>query len=206
MHKKFKDRNNKLVELYKSGIVLHDIGVKFGISRERVRQILAKLGVTHYDGGQHIRAKQNAIKREQKYWAGWLPRYQCTRREFRDIEGCIPVKAAVGSLAFKYYSQKRNSAMRGIKFNLTFPEWWKIWVNSGKIGLMGVGIGKYCMSRFNDCGEYRIDNVAIIESAQNNRDASRHKFYRRDFPFNQNMWYLTYLYLSNKITEVYAKS
>ena len=47
-------RDWDIVERYKSGQTLAAIGIVYGITRERVRQILKKNGITRMDGGQTI--------------------------------------------------------------------------------------------------------------------------------------------------------
>jgi transposase len=46
------NRNEQMAEYYKRGWTLERIGQKYGITRERVRQIVKKQGLTWKDGGQ----------------------------------------------------------------------------------------------------------------------------------------------------------
>lgn len=54
---------------------------------------------------------------------------------------------------------------------LTFEEWFDIWWTSGYWFKRGRGVGTYCMSRYNDLGDYEIGNVFIQTNEQNTRDA-----------------------------------
>lgn len=68
-----------------------------------------------------------------------------------------------------YRTHKNNSRARGVQFQMTFVQWYKVWVDSGhweKRGLKGDG---YVMSRFNDEGPYHVDNVEIIRASENAR-------------------------------------
>ena len=58
-----------------------------------------------------------------------------------------------------------------IQFKLTFEEWLKIWIDSGKFHLRGKKIGQYCMSRIGDKGHYEVGNVFIQLNSQNRVDA-----------------------------------
>ena len=62
---------------------------------------------------------------------------------------------------------------RGIDFELTFDEWYDIWQQSGHWADRGRGHGKYCMSRVNDIGAYKVGNVFIQLSTKNSGDFHR---------------------------------
>lgn len=49
-----------IVEQYKAGDTMQVIGNRFGLSRERVRQLLQKHGLSRRDGGAHIRSQARA--------------------------------------------------------------------------------------------------------------------------------------------------
>jgi hypothetical protein len=60
------------------------------------------------------------------------------------------------------YNIHRNDAKkRGIRFELTFDQWLKIWQDSGHLGQRGKNRNQYCMARFGDQGPYSVDNVEI---------------------------------------------
>jgi len=61
-----------------------------------------------------------------------------------------------------FNQQKSNAKRRGIAWQLTFEEWSKIWIDSGKWELRGRNSGQYHMSRPGDQGPYAVDNVRII--------------------------------------------
>ncbi|MEZ0602940.1 hypothetical protein ACAX43_12415 [Paraburkholderia sp. IW21] len=54
-----------------------------------------------------------------------------------------------------------------IKFKLTFEEWFQVWIDSGKWEQRGTKRGQYCMSRYNDLGDYEIGNVFIQLHSEN---------------------------------------
>lgn len=70
-----------------------------------------------------------------------------------------------------YACHKSKAKHRGIEFRLTYDEWYKIWKDSGKLELRGVGKGKYVMSRYNDIGAYEKNNVFIQEFGKNVAEA-----------------------------------
>jgi hypothetical protein len=60
-----------------------------------------------------------------------------------------------------FIQQRANAKRRNIEWRMTFEEWLEIWLASGRMGLRGRGVGKYCMSRFGDRGPYALGNVEI---------------------------------------------
>jgi hypothetical protein len=75
----------------------------------------------------------------------------------------------------KYQIQRIHAKDRGISFELTFEEWINIWEQSGKFEFRGRGKGKYCMSRVNDSGPYKVGNVYINLNELNAHDAMKGK-------------------------------
>lgn len=67
-------------KLYREGSTLKQIGEQFGITRERVRQIMTKhIGIRANDGGQHTRAiatkKKNKARRDARSLKKWGCRF-----------------------------------------------------------------------------------------------------------------------------------
>jgi hypothetical protein len=71
----------------------------------------------------------------------------------------------------KYHSHKHNAKQRGIAFDLTFEQWMKIWLESGKFSERGRRKGQYCMCRKLDKGGYSVGNVRIRMVEQNIEEA-----------------------------------
>lgn len=68
----------------------------------------------------------------------------------------------------QYSIQKWNAEnKRNIEWKLSFDEWKRIWLNSGKYNQRGIYRGQYQMCRFNDEGPYSIDNVRIDTTESN---------------------------------------
>jgi hypothetical protein len=68
----------------------------------------------------------------------------------------------------KWYDQRQNARRRGIKWDLPFDTWMKIWMDSGHWHERGVKTpGSYVMSRKGDQGPYSVDNVEIKTNREN---------------------------------------
>ena len=164
---------------FKSGHTQYEIGKKYGISAERVRQILLPFG--NIVGGISIKKEKRKKLRERFILKRKSDRifrsYKCSMAEYNDIMG--GAKYTQGSIANVYWKQKRNAQSRGIKFCLTLPEWWQIWQESGNFQNRGIGSNRYVMSRHGDSGPYKIGNVSIILASKNSSDAWGYKHWGR---------------------------
>lgn len=72
-----------------------------------------------------------------------------------------------------YNVQKKTQPSRKKKDGVTpvvhisFEDWLKVWIDSGKLAQRGRKKGEYCMSRINDLGDYVLGNVFIQLSSEN---------------------------------------
>lgn len=144
------------------------------ISREWVRQILKqRFGLIGKDGGRFQSATPIKIAAAIENKKQKLERNET---KCRKIFGC-PVDVFLlingekwsskkGTPAMAYHEQRRNAKSRGIAWNITFPEWWKIWSDSGHYSERGRWTG-YCMTRVGDTGAYEVGNVEIKTIGQN---------------------------------------
>lgn len=157
------ERNAQMVTMYRQGLTLEKIGQTHGMTRERVRQIIKKLGVVRADGGQAKTAQSKEKAKLAKQDAHYLTRHGLTFAEYKEALSMRVVKA--------YRNQERSAAARGIAWGLNLAQWLEIWKTSGKLEQRGRGKGKYLMSRIKDSGGYEIGNVHIQLATQNSREA-----------------------------------
>lgn len=169
--------HDRLAEMYESGQTLAEIGNHFGITRERVRQIISNLGVTKFDGGKHVRSFQNtpdkvaklreknerAEARIRSLWGMSVDAYTLHVKEHGN-------SSFSNSPMHKYVCQRNSSIRRGIAWEFTFADWWSIWLESGK--WYERGQGKYVMARYGDSDTpYSKDTVYICTQSQNSKDS-----------------------------------
>lgn len=166
-------RATKINALFRTGMTLRAIGGVYGISRERVRQILKGFDSAHNhtNGGAYLHWPDRVenlrtlkIEREKQYtqklWNVWdvSPEYyEIIRQKF----GKIPFT--------RYLAMKHSARHRNIGWEFDFRSWWDVWVGSGKWSEYGRGQG-YCMARWGDTGPYSPDNVYICTGVQNTAD------------------------------------
>lgn len=156
-------RSIDMAALYKSGKTLLEIGAQYGITRERVRQIINKFhGLNGEDGGAHVLALAKRAKFEAKRNAHSLKKWGCGWEQYVSIRAMKrPTRA--------YSQQKKNSEQRGIAWELSLWQWWSIWQQSGHWEERGRGRG-FQMCRVNDQGGYSFDNVYIAPGTVNIQD------------------------------------
>src|SRR5258708_38048464 len=109
---------------YRAGQTLEFIAVAYDITRERVRQILYKRGVTGKDGGDAIASMMRADAKQAQNSAYDLDKgmqiYGCHLSEARELNGTVLSRE--GSLARIYMYQRRDPFSRGISWEISFPE------------------------------------------------------------------------------------
>lgn len=154
-------RNEAMAEMYRSGMTLQQIGDAYHMTRERVRQCLAMVGLSGKDGGAAKIAADRAAERAAKMDAKYIRRTGMPFAEY---------KAAPKRAKRAYLRQKANAKIRGISWEITFAQWWDVWQKSGKWAERGRGQG-YCMGRKGDAGPYAVGNVYICTVAQNASDS-----------------------------------
>ena len=158
------ERSIAMCAMYQQGLTLQKIADQYGVTRERVRQVVSKAGQAR--AGVRMRQRVAAAKsatadrafasRIDQKWGVELDLW----RELR-------ASGVIGA----FETQRQNSKRRGIAWGLTFAEWYSIWQASGKLHLRGKGIGRYCMSRIKDEGGYELGNVHVQLSTKNSQDA-----------------------------------
>ena len=171
------ERECRMKELYEAGYTLHQIGVQFGLTRERVRQLLSKhFRFTATDGGASICAQARREKKRFAEEVRCLAKYGCTKEQYVSIKNVWWKHRNSGGSwdtgpLGAFFKQKQSAKQRGIEWHLTLWQWWSCWQVSGKWKQRGRGHG-YAMCRFNDCGPYASDNIYIATCAKNASDAN----------------------------------
>lgn len=166
-------RDGDIISSYISGKTLHEIGIKYNLTRQRVQQILKRNGIARHDGGINAAVhKEKRANKRAEHITGVdvrsIEKYGINRNDMREINKTYSIS---GRSPLRLFNQQRNNArIRGVQWDFDFYGWWLIWMDSGKWFDRGRGKNKYVMARFEDDGPYSKDNVKIILSTENNRE------------------------------------
>lgn len=135
---KYRARREGMLELFRKGVSYQAIADKYGTTWHAVRIAISRTGML----GE---AKATA-------------KFKCS------IEY---LKSLPDGVAQKYRSHRRRAIRRGVGFEMTLPEWWEIWRNSGCWEKRGVHHGEYVMCRKGDIGPYAVGNVFVDLATEN---------------------------------------
>lgn len=149
---------------YENGETLEAIGARYGVTRERVRQILTgRFGTRAKDGGQSEISRRKRREFQKKRDGRSMRMWGCCYRDYHRILK-HPDKPT-----YAYWAQRKNAIHRKIGWELNLWQWWRLWEQSGHWNERGNGKG-YCMCRLNDVGPYAVDNVYIATGTDNMKD------------------------------------
>lgn len=165
-------RLDAAIAMYKAGKTLAEIGGIYGVSRERIRQILSKhAGMDRKDGGKTVAAAINRRERKRREEIKYMELYGCSTEQYKAARKAAskarmtkePKKAPLNA----FTQQKSGAKRRGIPWNLKFWDWWTVWKESGHWEERGRSADKYVMCRFGDTGGYEVGNVYIATLRHN---------------------------------------
>jgi hypothetical protein len=175
-----RERAANMAALYADGRTLEEIGSQYGITRERVRQLIGKhFRMNGSDGGQKVRAERLRAARKAAKDQECMQKHGCTKDQWRELIAIGEQMLAAGrgryqTPLYAFRNQRNNAGNRGIGWELTAWQWWTIWQQSGKWEQRGRGRG-YVMCRKGDTGPYALGNVFIDTGARNSSDGQRDK-------------------------------
>lgn len=156
------ERTENFKSMYLAGLTLEQIGERHGITRERVRQVLAKIGITRFDGGASKKAQHRKATKSRHRGS----RYGITAEQWQFLSDLGVLDA--------WREQRRNAINRGIAWELTVSQFWSLWEQSGKWSQRGRKKGQYVLARLKDEGAYTLFNCWVCLGADNIREARAH--------------------------------
>ncbi len=157
-------RSEAMRLLYADGQTLEQIGAQYGITRERVRQIMTKYhGIRAKDGGKTAVVRKARAAFVKKRDGRMMKLWGCSYKQYREI------LKAPGRPTYSFSQQRKNAQQRGIGWELTLWQWWMCWQQSGHWAGRGRGRA-HQMCRLNDVGPYSVDNVYIASGTENMQD------------------------------------
>jgi hypothetical protein len=161
--RKFSDeaRNQEWIRLFRSGVTTPEIGAQHGVTARSVSRILRAYGIDRSEGGKEAAARLRDEAAKAKRLADYFYSLDCSPVDF---DSTAQFKAALHA----YRRQSTRAAQRGIGWEMTFGQWWRIWIESGRWEERGRShAGSAVMSRKGDVGPYSVGNVRITTLADN---------------------------------------
>ena len=152
-------RNEGIVASFMAGESMKEIGNRLGLSREYIRQVIAKHGMTAAQGGfAHQVALKREAKRKQKE-----ERQAQLKSKFLEQWGTPRGAVSANPEVLAYLGFRWNVKRRGITNTLTFFQWKDIWAKSGILGRPGQG--QYGLTRRDLTRGFDAEN-AVVRSMQ----------------------------------------
>ncbi len=166
------DRERAMAEMYLSGRPLREVGEAFGLTRQRVQQILSKVGVERRSTGCHgyriaiPMEKVRELRAAGKTWA-----------EIGEKLGCLPdtvmkraIKHGVPQQAYRYRAKERKIGDKSDPLNVRIAEL----AGAGKSVVQiaaAVGVSKYAVSyRMVACGIQPAHEAKCQRRRRNDKD------------------------------------
>lgn len=172
-----KQRVLDMAEAYRSGRTLAEIAADYGVTRERVRQILRKdAQVSAKDGGAALRLRRNRERVEAEALTRALAKHGCTPAQVRELrrlgrqamsQGLHRERTPIGAFCRQRASATRN----GHAWGLSLGQWWSIWQESGKWEERGRG--RYVLGRRDRSQGFTVENCEIRSSSENSIQTRR---------------------------------
>lgn len=161
------ERNERIAQLYQEGLTLETIGQKYGLTRERIRQIIRTQGVSKTEGGAALARQRRIASKSQYKEAFYLKRFGHTKAEHLRLLQMDHKDLAAGVQMYRLrmyrFRQARSNLRRTYGWTLTLAQWWAIWEASGLWHLHGRGAGLYGMVRLDRSKGFELGNVEIRE-------------------------------------------
>lgn len=139
------------------------IAESYGVTREAVRQALAKMGIRAADGGSRARARREAAVRARSAKRAAAKRARYVERAYGiSVDQYHAIRATrEGSIALHAYAIQRKAAIyKGVRWRLTFPQWRRVWASSGMWDRRGAGA--FGLARISRTRPFERGNVAIV--------------------------------------------
>jgi len=165
-------RARRYAEMYKS-LTLEEIAAKEGITRERVRQLIAEIGVTAIDGYTRKRALSKsaacAVERVVQREAKCKRMYGCSWEDYKNLTGSNRLLAANSKLSKLFIFHRNNARQLNREWSITLPEYAKI--VTPHINDVGLKRNSMVFTRKDSTLPFTFDNCHVVTLGQSSRDA-----------------------------------
>jgi hypothetical protein len=166
---KAEQRGIEIERSFRDGQTMQSIADIYGLSRERIRQILDKRGLIFKDGGKHVQAQRSAAvklnRRASKRNLMTLHYYGCSHAEALAINGGKPISTPDYPV-WTFRESRRQAVSVGYEWDISIKDWWAIWQASGKWEQRGRKAESYALFRKDNQGPFSADNLEVVTFSQ----------------------------------------
>ncbi len=168
----FAARNSRIVADYLTGeFTMREIGMREGVSHERVRQILSVQAPAGYECARKTRREavksELLLAKDARREASFVQFWGCDRQRFAEILAVFP------DARLRFKENKGNAHTMKRPWKMTFCEWATFWIESGKVQVRGhKGMrqsgpsSQFWMSPVDPAIGYAVGNVRIVRMVE----------------------------------------
>jgi hypothetical protein len=164
-------RTERLAQQFTTqNVTMTDLGVQEGLTRERIRQLLKKAGLTRKNGLKALsRGARKEVLKRQADDRHCLHMYGCDLAVMRSITNAHSRRGLVSHPMVQKWIQHRNNAhRRSIPWNLTFPEYAEI--VGPHLLTMNLSRGGMVLGRKDKTGPFSKENCQMLTLAENSKE------------------------------------
>ena len=158
-------RDTEIIEAHRNGETTEAVSSRYGLSRQMVWKIINKAGLNRHNAGPYgndafkAKRKKQAQARQRIREARCLEvyglPYWTMQAIFEQYKGRRPTPWGA------FQRQRHTARRRDVKWDLTFGDWWRAWLDSGQWEQRGRKPGQYCLTREDMRQGFTKDNIHI---------------------------------------------
>lgn len=167
-------RDDRIVALFASGKTTSELGSRYHVSDERIRQIIHAAGLDRTSGGASVRHQKRLKAKDSKR----IKRKARTAKYYGcDYEEMLRIRAEFdggGDPVFAFREQRRAQRKYAPRtpWTLTLSQWWSVWKASRAWRYRRWMLGDYGMKRIDPKKGWVAGNVSIVRVKSKRRTAS----------------------------------
>jgi hypothetical protein len=161
------ERAERLASQYTTqNVTLEDLGQQEGITRERVRQLLKKIGISRNNSYRHTSATvQREAAKRQKLERHCQHSYGCSWEDVKRVTGrSVFANLRSHPVISKWWHHRMTAQRKLIAWEITLPEYSEL--VSPILDKFGLGKNQLVVRRINPLGPFSRGNIEVVTLAE----------------------------------------